>query len=108
MKDEDLQKMRMNGLAKDEADCKRLRIPHRFVHMSALSPSTRDSHAERHGELFTADEIREWSSRENNDVGCKCTFTLVMVDEEGQPRTPALIQKLLSAKEAYLRRRQSS
>lgn len=108
MNDSDLHQMRLNGLAKDEADCNRLNILHRFMHMSALSPSTRTSHAERSGELFTAEEIRDWMNRDGNSVGCKCSFTLVLVDEFGKPRSPGLVQRLVSAREVFLFRRNQS
>jgi hypothetical protein len=106
--DSDLQKMRMSKLDADEEDCARLQISHRFMHMSALSPSTRESHAARSGELFTAEEIRDWMSRDGNSVGCKCSFSLVLLDELGNPRSPGLVQRLVSAREAFLARRNQS
>ena len=108
MNDSDLQKMRMRKLEKDEEDCRRLQISHRFMHLSALSPSTRLSHAERHGHLFTADEIREWLNIDGNNTSCKCAFTLVLVDEHGAPHTPALVQKVVNAREAFFARRNQS
>lgn len=103
-----LQRIRLEELARDEADCERLQTLHRFMHMSALSPSTRDSHAKRHGELFTADEIREWMSQDGNSIGCKCSFTAVLVDEFGNPHSAALVQRLVSARERFFARRNQS
>jgi hypothetical protein len=108
MNDLDLHQMRLTGLEKDEADCNRLNILHRFMHMSALSPSSRTSHAQRSGELFTADEIRDWMSRDDNSIGCKCSFTLVLVDELGSPRSSGLVQRVVSAREEFLARRNQS
>lgn len=108
MIDSDIHAMKLSKLAADEADCQRLQIPHRFMHMSALSPSTRDSHAARSGELFTADEVRGWLAKDSNSVGCKCSFVLVMVDDAGNPRSPALVQKLISAREKFFARRNGS
>ncbi len=100
--DSALQKMRLIRLEMDEKDCQRLQISHRFMHMSALSPTTRDSHAERHGRLYTADEIRAWMEEDGNDIGCKCSFTLILVDECGNTQTPALIERIVAAREKFL------
>ncbi|MBT1266423.1 hypothetical protein [Pseudomonas sp. VS38] len=108
MTDSGIHAMRLSKLAADEADCQRLQIPHRFMQMSALSPSTRDSHAARSGELFTADEVREWLAKDDNSVGCKCSFVLVLVDDAGNPRSPDLVQKLISAKDNFFARRNQS
>jgi hypothetical protein len=104
----DIYAMRLSKLAADEADCQRLQIPHRFMQMSALSPSTRDSHAARSGELFTADEVREWLAKDDNSVGCKCSFVLVLVDDAGNPRSPALVQKLILARDNFFAFRNQS
>ncbi|WP_342309726.1 hypothetical protein WLF14_14035 [Pseudomonas fluorescens] len=104
----DVHAMRLSKLAADEDDCQRLQIPHRFMHMSALSPSTRDSHAARSGGLFTADEVKEWLVKDDNSVGCKCSFVLVLVDEAGNPRSPALVQKLISARDNFFALRNQS
>lgn len=108
MVDSDIHAMRLNKLAADEADCQRLQIPHRFIQMSALSPSTRDSHAARSGELFTADDVREWMGKDDNSVGCKCSFALMPIDDAGNPRSPALVQKLISARDKFFARRNES
>lgn len=108
MSDADIQAMRMSRLAADEADCQRLGIKHRFMHMSALSPSTRDSHAARSGELFTADEVRDWLAKDDNSTGCKCSFVLVLVDDAGNPGSPALIQRLITARDTFFARRNQS
>lgn len=108
MSDSDLHQMKLNGLAKDEADCNRLNIQHRFMHISALSPSTRTSHAARSGELFTAEEIRDWLGQDGNSVGCKCSFSVVLVDELGNPRSLGLVQKVVAAREVFLARRNNA
>ncbi|WP_426123944.1 hypothetical protein [Pseudomonas sp. PSPC2-3] len=108
MTDSGIHAMRLSKLAADEADCQRLQIPHRFMQMSALSPSTRDSHATRSGELFTADEVRAWLAKDDNSVGCKCSFVLVLVDDSGNPLSPALVHKLISAREQFFARRNES
>jgi len=92
---------KMRTLDDDEADCLRLGISHRFMHISALSPSTRISHAERHGRLFTADEIRQWMVEGDNAISCQCTFTLVLVDENGSPRMTSLLVRAAVARQKF-------
>lgn len=102
LSDLELQAMRMSKLASDEDDAQRLKISHRFMHLSALSPTTRRSHAERSGNLYTAEEIRNWMSEDDNSVGCKCAFTQILVNGEGQPRTANLVERAVRAREIYL------
>lgn len=68
-------------------------IDTRLMHYSALSPTTRISHAVRHGQLYTAEEVREWYSRDGNSVNCKCNQVEIMVDDSGQPLFPAIIER---------------
>jgi hypothetical protein len=96
----------MRALDEDEADCYRIGVSHRFMHISALSPSTRTSHAERHGRLFTADEIKQWMAEDDNAVDCQCTFTLVLVDENGSPRMTSLLVRAAVARQKYFAARE--
>ena len=68
------------------------------LHLSALSPTTRASHAARHGKLFTRDQVQDWWSQNGNSVNCKCTTVSVMVDDDGQPVVPSIIQRAKQAK----------
>ena len=52
--DLDIREIVLKNIEKDEADCRKLGIPHRFMQLSALSPTTRNSHADRHGLLLRA------------------------------------------------------
>lgn len=77
----------------DEADdaTERYGILIRLLHLSALSPTTRQTHALRHGKLYTTDEVREWYSINSNAINCKCTQVSVLVDEAGNPLNPNVI-----------------
>lgn len=105
-KNSELQQERMRALDEDEADCLRLGILHRFMHISALTPSTRTSHAERHGRLFTADEIKRWMAEDDNAIDCHCTFTLVLVDENGSPRITNISVRAAVARQKFFSRRE--
>ena len=64
------------------------------MHMSALSPSTRATHAARHARLYTSDEVRDWYSRDGNSINCKCGQVEVLVDDEGNPVVPAIVERV--------------
>lgn len=69
-----------------------------YMHISALSPTTRKTHAARHGQLFTAAQVRNFWSIEENRTGCKCSIAEVIVDESGTPIVPAILER---AQEMY-------
>lgn len=70
----------------------------KMLWLSALSPTTRDTHARRHGKLYTAQEVREFYSRDANAINCKCAQTEVLVDDEGNPRTPGVVDRVKAYK----------
>ena len=65
----------------------------KLMHMSALSPTTRLTHARRHAKLFTSEETREWYARDANAINCKCSQVSVLVDEKGEPLVPAIVDR---------------
>lgn len=65
----------------------------KLLHFSALSPTTRRSHAVRHGRLFTDEQVREWYSQDGNGINCKCSQTAVLVDDDGKPLNPAVVER---------------
>lgn len=65
----------------------------RMLQMSALSPTTRLSHARRHGKLFTFEQARTWMATSPNMINCKCTFVEVMVDAQGKPLAPGILAR---------------
>ncbi|TNF65332.1 phage head morphogenesis protein, partial [Streptococcus salivarius] len=79
----------------DEADQARedLNLRTMEMHVSALSTTTRVTHARRHGKLFTTDQQREWWSEGANSIACKCTTLSVMVDEKGEPLVPGFVER---------------
>lgn len=60
------------------------------MHMSALLPTTRRTHAQRHAKLFTTDEQRDWWAEGANSINCRCSTVSVLVDEKGEPLVPAI------------------
>lgn len=54
----------------------------RFLWFSALTSTTRTTHAERHGKVFTKEEIDEFYSEDANAINCYCSQTPVMYNTE--------------------------
>jgi len=72
----------------------------RELHLSALSATTRKSHAARHGRLYTVDQVRDWWSKNGNSINCKCSTTSVMVDKDGNPIVAAIVDRARRTKKA--------
>ena len=95
-----LHQRRMRRIEETERNLGKYGHRYRFMHLSALSTTTRRSHAERHGQLFTGDQLRIFWSDEENIRGCKCSFVEVMLDEEGQPIVGSIVDR---ARAMYLK-----
>lgn len=65
----------------------------KLMHLSALSATTRPSHAARHARLYTVEQVRDWYSQPGESINCKCSQTEVMVDETGKPVVPAIVER---------------
>lgn len=72
----------------------RLGIQTKMLHISALSPTTRASHAARNGRLYTVTEQREWWATSPNGIQCKCGATEILVDDNGEPLTPKIVERV--------------
>lgn len=89
----------------DEAQdaTQRLGIQTREMHLSALSPTTRPTHAARHGNLYTIEQARNfWASTEA--CNCKCSTTSVLVDASGKPLSPSFVAQVKANGKAYFER----
>lgn len=66
----------------------------KVMHFSALSPTTRLSHAERHAHLYTQAEQKEWWDSGSNRINCLCTTIDVLVDKKtGEPFDPEFVRR---------------
>ncbi len=79
----------------------RLGINVRVLHISALSPTTRASHAARSGNIYTVEQERDWYADGANAINCKCTTSEVIVDDAGKPLSPGLIARLEKSRSAW-------
>lgn len=53
------------------------------LHISALLPTTRDSHASRHGKAYTVEDQLSWWNAGVNRINCKCSTNAVLIDSRG-------------------------
>lgn len=90
--------MRRSRIEEAEQTTVDLGIAIRMMQLSALSPTTRLSHAARHGKLFTFEQARVWMATSPNMINCKCTFVEVMVDANGKPIIQGIIARAAAIK----------
>lgn len=74
-------------------------IQTREMHLSALSATTRASHAARHAHIYTREEVRTWWASGANAINCKCSTTSTLVDNAGKPLVPIAQENAIKAKE---------
>jgi SPP1 gp7 family putative phage head morphogenesis protein len=66
----------------------------RELHLSALLPTTRRTHAARHGTLHTTTDQEEWYQKDGNAINCLCSTIEVLTDKSGSPENPAFVAKV--------------
>jgi len=64
-----------------------------MLHLSALSPTTRASHAARHAKLYSVTDVRIWYTQDANSINCKCSQVETLVDASGAPLVPGTIER---------------
>lgn len=75
----------------------------RMLWYSALAPTTRRTHAQRHGQTYNTTEVREFYSVNGNAINCLCTQLQVLVRKStGKVINSELVDKLRSQRKAYL------
>lgn len=84
---------RAAGWAQDE-DSNELGIKTKLIWFSAMSTTTRRSHAIRHGHLYTRDEVRDFYSRGAHAINCKCAQRSVVLNEDGEPSNHEFVKTI--------------
>lgn len=80
----------------------------RMLWLSALSPTTRATHAAKSGLLYTTEQIRDFYSVDGNAINCKCSQTAVVVDAEGKPVVTRAVDRARAAKARYYQKQEQS
>lgn len=79
----------------DEADyaAEQYGIVSKIMHLSAFMATTRPDHAALNGVLRTTAQVREWYSLAKNACNCHCAGVEVMVDGNGKPLVPSIVER---------------
>ena len=72
----------------------RLGLNTAILWISALKPTTRPTHAARHGKTFSTEEVAEFYSKDGNSFNCYCANTPCLLDDDGKLYNDGLADKL--------------
>ncbi|KSZ03878.1 phage head morphogenesis protein [Enterobacter sp. 50858885] len=65
-----------------------------LLHLSALKPTTRTTHAFWHGKVRTVQEVRDWYAVDGNKYHCYCGQIPVLLNDDGSIFNEGLAEKL--------------
>lgn len=71
------------------------------LHLSALLPTTRAGHAERHGDAYTTTQQRQWWNEGSNRINCHCSTRSVLVDEQNRIIDVELQEEIQAEREFF-------
>lgn len=79
----------------DETDdaAERYDLKTMMMQLSAFAATSRQTHMDRSGKLFTTDEVRQWLARDANAIHCLCNFVAVLVDSNGKPLSDTITRR---------------
>jgi SPP1 gp7 family putative phage head morphogenesis protein len=69
--------------------------------ISALKPTTRLWHADRHGSIYTVQQVRDFYAVDGNAINCYCTQTEIPLNAEGKPLSDRAVLRLKKQKQEY-------
>lgn len=72
-----------------------------LLHLSALKPTTRQTHAFWHGKVRTVAEVREWYSINGNKYHCYCGQIPVLLNNDGSIFNEGLADKLAKERKQW-------
>lgn len=72
------------------------------MHLSALSPTSRADHVERHGWVGTVQQEREWyAAKSGRRINCKCSPSEMLLNEDGSPAFPDVVKRTREARQEW-------
>lgn len=71
---------------------------------SAFLPTTRATHAARHGHTYTTAEVKDFYSRDGNRYRCHCATTECLLGDDGKPILTDKLRKAMAGELATWRR----
>lgn len=72
-----------------------------LLHLSALKPTTRQTHAFWHGKVRTTQEVRDWYAVDGNKYHCYCSQIPVLLNDDGSIFNGGLEDKLKKERKAW-------
>lgn len=84
-----------------DKDANDLGIQTKLMWFSAFKPTTRRTHARKHGRLFTRDEVADFYSRDANQINCVCSQVSTVLDENGEPLDPDFVKRIQADGKKY-------
>ena len=94
--------LRRGRIEQAEATAQQFGVEIGLMWFSALSPTTRQSHAERHGKVYSPDEVRDFYSEDGNGINCKCAQVEVVM-KDGKPLQEKLISRETQRRQTFLK-----
>lgn len=73
-----------------------------LLHLSALKPTTRTTHAFWHGKVRTVQEARDWYAVDGNRYHCYCSQIPVLLNDDGSIFNKGLAERLAKEREQWL------
>ncbi|HFZ0692251.1 TPA: phage minor head protein [Citrobacter freundii] len=72
-----------------------------LLHLSALKPTTRTTHAFWHGKVRTVQEVRDWYAVDGNKYYCYCSQIPVLLNDDGSIFNEGLKEKLARERQQW-------
>lgn len=72
-----------------------------LLHLSALKPTTRTTHAFWHGKVRTVQEVRDWYAVDGNKYHCYCSQIPVLLNDDGSIFNEGLADKLTAERKQW-------
>jgi SPP1 gp7 family putative phage head morphogenesis protein len=79
----------------------RLGLNTAILWISALKPTTRATHAARHGKTFSTEEVADFYARDGNSYNCYCSNTPCLLDDDGKLYNDGLADKLAKERKQW-------
>lgn len=73
----------------------------KLMWVSALMATTRQWHADRHGKLYTREEVAEFYGKNSNAINCRCSTAPIIVDEKGEAFAKSIFTKMEKQRERW-------
>lgn len=76
----------------------------KLLWVSALMATTRKTHGEKHSEILTREQVADFYSKNGNSINCRCSQSVVVVDEKGDAYAKRILDKMKKQEAAWVAR----